>query len=50
MSAKASTPALITAPAISVISVTSGDNFAIIGSSPPIFRLTDSITATAVSG
>ena len=50
ISAKPSTPALITAPAISVISVTSGDNFAIIGSSPPIFRLTDSITATAVSG
>ena len=30
--------------------VTSGDNFATIGNSPPIFLRTDSITAVAVSG
>ena len=48
--ANPSTPALITDAAISTISVTSGDNLAIMGSSPPIFLRTLSITALAVSG
>ena len=48
--ANPSTPALITDSAISTISVTSGDNLAIMGSSPPIFLRTLSITALAVSG
>ncbi|CAB4683349.1 unannotated protein [freshwater metagenome] len=50
INANPSTPAFITDVAISTMSVTSGDNLAIIGSSPPIFLLTLSITALAVSG
>ena len=49
INANPSTPALMTAEAISTISVTSGDNFATIGNSPPIFLRTASITAVAVS-
>ena len=48
--ANPSTPAFITDRAISTISVTSGDNFAIMGSSPPMLRRTLSIAALAVSG
>ena len=50
ISAKASAPAEITSLAISTMLVTSGVNFAIIGSSPPIFLRTASIAALAVVG
>ena len=50
ISANESAPAATTSCAISTILVTSGVNFAIIGNSPPIFRLTACIAARAVSG
>ena len=50
ISAKPSAPALITSPAIETISVTSGESFTIIGSSPPTFLLTDSTTDLEATG
>ena len=48
--AKPSAPASTTPRAIETKSVTSGESFAIIGSSPPIVRLTPSITRLEASG
>ena len=50
MRASPSAPASTTSRAISVISVTSGVSFAIIGTSPPILRRTADIASLAVVG
>ena len=50
INAKPSAPASTTPRAIDTRSVTSGESFAIIGSSPPIVRLTPSITRLEASG
>jgi len=50
ISANPSAPALITSPAIETISVTSGESFTMIGSSPPTFLLTDSTTDFEATG
>ena len=50
INANPSAPASTTPRAIDTKSVTSGDSFAIIGSSPPIVRLTPSITLLEASG
>ena len=50
ISAKPSAPESTTPRAIDTKSVTSGDSFAIIGSSPPIVRRTPSITRRDASG
>ena len=50
ISANPSAPESTTPRAIDTKSVTSGDNFAIIGSSPPIVRRTPSITRRDASG
>ena len=48
--AKPSAPASTTPRAIETISVTSGESFAMIGNSPPMVRLTPSITFLDASG
>ena len=50
MRANPSAPALTTSRAIATMSVTSGESFTIIGSSPPMFLRTDSTTAREATG